>query len=331
MMKVLVTGGAGYIGSHIVRALGEKGYEVVVYDNLTYGNRWAVLYGRLIEGDLADPALLGDIFRQERFNAVIHMAALIVVNESVQDPLTYYRNNFVNSLNLFEACLQYRVHACIFSSSAAVYGIPDKVPVTEDAPLLPINPYGASKVMVEQALHDLSIASPLRYISLRYFNVAGADRLARIGQARKDATHLITVALRTALGKREILDIFGNDYPTPDGTCIRDYIHVDDLADAHILALQYLCNGGRSGIYNCGYGSGYSVQEVVGRVKQVTGVNFPVRYVDRRPGDPPALVADAAKIRKDMGWTPRSNDLNHIIRTAWEWEKKMTSTPQTHP
>ena len=330
-MKVLVTGGAGYIGSHIVRALGEKGYEVVVYDNLSFGHRWAVLYGRLIQGDLADQALLQNIFQTERFDAVIHMSAFIVVDESIRDPLKYYRNNFVNALNLFETCLRHHVHTCIFSSTAAVYGVPDSVPVTEDTPLMPINPYGASKLMVERALHDVSIASPFKYIALRYFNVAGADCLARIGQARKDATHLITVALRTALGMRECLNIFGNDYSTPDGTCIRDYIHVDDLADAHILALQYLGDGGASGIYNCGYGRGYSVQEVVNLVKQVTGVDFPVRYVSRRPGDPPALVADATKIRTELGWVPKYNDLDYIIRTAWEWEKKIASTPQMHP
>jgi UDP-glucose 4-epimerase len=330
-MKVLVTGGAGYIGSHIVRALGETGYEVVVYDNLSYGHRWAVLYGRLIQGDLADQVLLQDVFRTERFDAVIHMSAFIVVDESIRDPLKYYRNNFVNALNLFETCLQHHVHICIFSSTAAVYGIPDSVPVKEDASLLPINPYGASKLMVERALHDVSISSPFRYIALRYFNVAGADRLVRIGQARKDATHLITVALRTALGTHECLKVFGNDYSTRDGTCIRDYIHVDDLADAHILALQYLRDGGGSGVYNCGYGRGYSVQEVVSRVKQVTGIDFPVCYVGRRPGDPPALVADATKIRTELGWIPKYDDLAYIIRTAWEWEKKMASTPRMHP
>jgi UDP-glucose 4-epimerase len=324
-VKVLVTGGAGYIGSHIVRALGEKEHEVVVYDNLSYGHRWAVLYGKLTEGDLADRSLLDDVFRKERFDAVIHMSAFIVVDESIRDPLKYYRNNFVNALNLFETCLRHRVHTCIFSSTAAVYGIPENVPVTEETPLQPINPYGASKRMVEQVLHDLSISSSFRYIALRYFNVAGADRLVRIGQARKDATHLITVALRTALGTRDCLNVFGTDYSTPDGTCIRDYIHVDDLAEAHLLALEYLRDGNSSGIYNCGYGRGYSVHEVVSRVKQVTGADFPVRYVERRPGDPPELVADAAKIRKELGWIPQYDDLDYIIRTAWEWEKKLKS------
>lgn len=330
-MKVLVTGGAGYIGSHIVRALGEKGYQVVVYDNLSYGHRWAVLSGRLIEGDLADREFLDEVIAGEGFDAVIHMAAFIVVDDSIRDPLTYYRNNFANALNVFESCVRHNVRMCIFSSTAAVYGIPGTVPVAEDAPLLPINPYGASKMMVECALQDVSNAFPLRYISLRYFNVAGADRLARIGQARADATHLITVALRTALGARECLNIFGTDYATPDGTCIRDYIHVDDLADAHILALEYLRDGGGSGIYNCGYGRGYSVREVVDCVRRVTGRDFPVQYVGRRPGDPPTLIADPSKIKKHLGWVPRHDDLDYIVRTAWEWEKKMASTSRRHP
>ncbi len=330
-MKVLVTGGAGYIGSHIVRALGEKGYEVIVYDNLSYGHEWAVLFGRLIQGDLADQELLHSVFRTERFDAVIHMSAFIVVDESIREPIKYYRNNFVNALNLFEVCLQHGVHTCIFSSTAAVYGIPARVPVPEDSPLLPINPYGTSKVMVEQALYDLSRATPLRHIALRYFNVAGADRLARIGQARKDATHLITVALRTALGRQECLNIFGKDYATPDGTCIRDYVHVDDLAEAHVLALEHLMQGGNSGVYNCGYGRGYSVQEVVDHVKRVTGREFPVRYVGRRQGDPPELVADATKIRTDLGWVAKYHELDYIIETAWEWEKKMVSKLRTHP
>jgi UDP-glucose 4-epimerase len=322
-MKVLVTGGAGYIGSHIVRALGEKGSDIVVYDNLSYGHEWAVLYGRLVRGDLADKELLSSVCRKEQFDAVIHMAALIVVDESVRDPLKYYRNNFVNGLNLVEICREHQIKKCIFSSTAAVYGIPAAVPVTEDAPLLPINPYGTSKVMVENLLKDVSAVQDFRYVSLRYFNVAGADPLARIGQARADATHLITVSLRTALGKRGQLDIFGTDYPTEDGTCIRDYIHVDDLAHAHILSLDYLLSGGRSAIYNCGYGHGYSVKEVVRKVKEVTGVDFPVRYADRRPGDPPRLVADAARLKRELGWTPQHDDLGYIIRTAWEWEKKI--------
>jgi len=330
-MKVLVTGGAGYIGSHIVRSLGEKGYEVVVYDNLSYGHRWAVLYGRLIEGDLSDLTLLQKVFREEQFDAVIHMAAYIVVDESIRKPLAYYRNNFVNALNLIDACLRYHVHTFIFSSSAAVYGIPEKVPVDEEDPVMPINPYGASKMMVERALYDVSISSPFKYISLRYFNVAGADRLVRIGQAREDATHLITVALRTALGRRECLNIYGSDYQTPDGTCVRDYIHVDDLSDAHVLGLEYLRDGGGSKVYNCGYGRGYSVKEVVSLVKQITGTDFPVRHAERRPGDPPVLVADATRIRNELNWRPKFDDVRYIIKTAWEWEKKMAATPRMHP
>lgn len=325
-MKVLVTGGAGYIGSHIVKTLGEKGYEIVVYDNLSYGYEWAVLYGQLIRGDLADRAYLDSIFEKEGFDAVIHMAAFVVVDESIREPLKYYKNNFVNAINLIETCLKYKVNNFVFSSTAAVYGIPEKIPVTEDAPLLPINPYGFSKVMVEQTLKDVSLISNLRYISLRYFNVAGADPLSRIGQARKDATHLITVSLRTALGLREHLDVYGTDYPTPDGTCIRDYIHVDDLADVHILALEYLLSEQKSKIYNCGYGHGYSVKEVVKKVKEVTGIDFPVKNAERRLGDPPILIADSSKIRKELGWVPKYNNLEYIIKTAWNWEKKFNQS-----
>jgi UDP-glucose 4-epimerase len=321
-LKVLVTGGAGYIGSHIVKSLGEKGYDVIIYDNLSSGHEWAVLYGHLIKAALEDKRLLDSTFSKYSFDAVIHMSASIVVDESVKEPLKYYRNNFVNSLNLLEACERHNVPNLIFSSTAAVYGIPEKDPLAEDAPLNPINPYGASKVMVEQALKDLSLLDRVRYVSLRYFNVAGADPMVRIGQARKDATHLITLALRTALGLRSHLDIFGTDYPTPDGTCIRDYIHVDDLAEAHILSLKHLLAGGSSKIYNCGYGHGFSVKEVVDIVKKVTGVDFPVRYTGRRPGDPPSLIADSSKLRREVGWSPQYDDLEYIIRTAWEWEKK---------
>lgn len=321
-MKVLVTGGAGYIGSHIVRSLGEKGYDVVIYDNLSSGHEWAVLCGQLVKADLGDQALLDRVFDEHRFDAVIHMAAFIVVDESVRDPLKYYRNNFVNALTLLETCGRHGVSNLIFSSTAAVYGVPEKIPVTEDTPLNPINPYGASKVMVEQALRDVSFSGGMRSLSLRYFNVAGADPLARTGQAGKDATHLITVALRTALGLRSHLDIYGTDYPTPDGTCIRDYIHVDDLAEAHILGLEHLLSGGGSAVYNCGYGHGFSVREVIDTVKKVTGADFPVRHTGRRPGDPPSLIADSSKLKKELGWSPKHDDLEYIIKTAWEWEKK---------
>jgi len=326
-MKVLVTGGAGYIGSHIVKALAEKGHDILVYDNLSFGHEWAVLFGRLIKGDLADRELLDRVFQEEDVDAVIHMSALIVVDESVREPLKYYRNNFINAVNLIETCLKHKVSNLIFSSTAAVYGIPGTVPVTEVSPLNPINPYGSSKLMVEQTLKDVSVAEDFRYIALRYFNVAGADPLVRVGQARRDATHLITVSLRTALGKRRHLDIFGTDYPTQDGTCIRDYIHVDDLADAHTLALEYLSREGKSKIYNCGYGHGYSVKEVVDKVKEVTNVDFPVRYADRRPGDPPSLIADSTRLKKELGWAPKFDDLGYIIKTAWEWEKRLHADP----
>jgi UDP-glucose 4-epimerase len=326
IMKILVTGGAGYIGSHMVRTLGDQGHDVVVYDNLSTGHRESVLHGRLVVADLADTGALDALMEAENFEAVIHFAAHIVVEESVKDPIKYYRNNFVNALNLIEKCVKHGVDKFIFSSTAAVYGIPEKIPVTETAPLSPINPYGSSKMMVEHALRDISRSSDLRYVSLRYFNVAGADPLSRIGQKYQNATHLITLSLKTALGLRDSLKIFGTDYDTPDGTCIRDYIHVDDLIDAHVLALDYLNAGGASRVFNCGYGRGYSVKEVVDKVKQVTGIDFTTQETGRRDGDPPALVADSSLIRKELGWAPSRDDLEFIIRTAWEWERKLNST-----
>jgi UDP-glucose 4-epimerase len=325
-VKILVTGGAGYIGSHMVRTLGEKGeHEIIVFDNLSTGNRDSVLFGRLVVGDLADMQALDELFQREQFDAVIHFAAHIVVDESVREPLRYYRNNFSNALNLIGICLKYRVNRFIFSSTAAVYGIPEKVPVSEQADLLPINPYGTSKMMVEQALRDISLSSDLRYVALRYFNVAGADSASRIGQRYREATHLITVSLRTALGIREQLNVFGTDYDTPDGTCIRDYIHVDDLVEAHLLALGYLSAGNQSRVFNCGYGHGFSVREVVKKVKEVTGIDFRVNETARRAGDPPSLIADSSRIRNELSWRPAFDDLGYIIRTAWEWEKKLHS------
>lgn len=322
MTKILVTGGAGYIGSHVIKALGEKGYEVITYDNLSTGHRWAVLFGELEVGDILDSKKLKEVFEKHKPNAVMHFAAHIVVPESVKQPLKYYTNNVSGTINLLNVMQEFGVDKFIFSSTAAVYGIPEKIPVSETAPLKPINPYGYGKMVVEQILKDLSRAKGFNYISLRYFNVAGADFEARIGEGKEDATHLITMCVRTALGIRDVLNIYGTDYPTHDGTGIRDYIHVDDLAEAHILALEYLLNGGTSEVFNCGYSRGFSVKEVVKAAKKVTGVDFPVEYTDRRPGDPPALVADASKIKEKLNWLPKYNDLEYIIKTAWEWEKK---------
>lgn len=320
-MKILVTGGAGYIGSHVVKALGEAGYELLIYDNLSTGHDWAILYGRLVQGDLADMALIAETLKTFKPVAVMHFAASIQVEESVRKPLAYYRNNVANTLNLLEAMGETGVRHFIYSSTAAVYGIPGQIPVDEQAPLVPINPYGASKVMIEQVLKDLAGATDFRYTALRYFNVAGADPQARIGQAYREATHLITRALKAAKGEYRKLAIYGTDYPTPDGTCVRDYIHVDDLAFAHLRALDRLVATGETLVMNCGYGHGYSVREVATTVRKVTGVDFIIEETGRRAGDPPALVADSGLLRRLTGWTPRYDDLEFIIKTAWAWEK----------
>ncbi len=323
-IRVLVTGGAGYIGSHVVKALGQRGYSVLTIDNLSHGHKESVVYGELIILDLSDRESLDKIFHTFRPHAVMHFAAYIVVPESVKDPLKYYKNNFCNTLNLLDVCLKHKVKNFIFSSSAAVYGIPEKSPVSENAILAPINPYGRSKAMVENVLFDLAQAEDFKYISLRYFNVAGADSTGQLGQKRANATHLITLAVKTALGKRPYLEIYGTDYPTKDGTCIRDYIHVEDIAFAHLLALEYLIEKGQSDVFNCGYGHGYSVREVVEATKKVSGVDFKVIETHRREGDPPELVADTKKIKELMGWIPKYDDLNYIIKTALEWERKLS-------
>jgi UDP-glucose 4-epimerase len=322
-MNIFITGGAGYIGSHTVKVLGSQGHRIMVLDNLSTGHDWAVLYGEFVKGDLCDRKLLADIFQSFKPEAVIHFAASIEVEESVRDPLKYYQNNVGNSLHLLEAMTQANTRNFIYSSSAAVYGIPVRMPVDESAVLKPINPYGATKAVIEGVLRDLSDAKDFRYIALRYFNVAGADPESRIGQAYKRPTHLITRALKTAGGVYEKLVIYGADYATPDGTCIRDYIHVDDLAQSHARALSYLMETKKSDIMNCGYGHGSSVKEVVTIVKEVTGIDFPVEETHRRAGDPPELVADSSRLKKCTGWEPRYDDLPFIIQTAWDWEKKL--------
>jgi len=326
-MRVLVTGGAGYIGSHVALQLGEAGHDVVVYDNLSAGHRWAVLAGELVEGDVADAPALARLFERHRFDAVVHFAAHLDVAESVADPLKYYGNNTRNTLGLLQACARAGVDRFVFSSTAAVYGIPSSSPIAESEPLNPINAYGASKMMSERMLMDLAASSPLRYVVLRYFNACGAESQGRIGEAHHPETHLIPLILRAALGKRPSITIYGTDYPTADGTCVRDYIHVEDLAHAHVEALRYLGEGGASKVLNCGYGHGYSVQQVIDTVKAVSGLDFPVEIGDRRPGDPPELVADISRISELFGWQPRFDDLEVIVAHALQWEKNQIKEP----
>ena len=325
-MTILVTGGAGYIGSHMVHQLCDAGEDVVVLDNLSTGFRWALPENvPLFEGDTGNEAVLADLFSRHDIEAIVHFAASIVVPDSVADPLGYYRNNTSNARTLMEAAVRAGVKHFIFSSTAATYGMVGLEPVREDAPLNPISPYGASKMMAEMMLRDTSIAHPMRHVILRYFNVAGADPRGRVGQSSANSTHLIKVACQTSLGLRPGISVFGTDYPTPDGTCIRDYIHVMDLIAAHVAALGYLRNGGESGTFNCGYGKGYSVLEVLGAVKQVSGVDFRVEYAPRRAGDPAAIVAAADRIRADLNWTPQFDDLNTIVAHALGWERKLSN------
>ena len=323
-MTVLVTGGAGYIGSHMVLALIGAGERVVVLDDLSTGFREAVHpKAGLVIGDVADEKLVGSLIREHKIDAVIHFAAKIVVPDSVTDPLGYYLANTVKTRALLAAVVASGVRHLVFSSTAAVYGNPAENPVGEDAKLSPMSPYGNSKLISEWMLRDVANAYDFHYVALRYFNVAGADPEGRTGQSTKGATHLIKVACETASGKRNRMSVFGTDYPTPDGTCIRDYIHVSDLVAAHLDALRYLRAGGESLVLNCGYGRGFSVLEVIDTVKRVSGKDFPVEIVGRRPGDPAAIIARADNIRQKLGWQPQYDDLAMIVSHALAWEDKL--------
>ncbi len=318
-MRVLVTGGAGYIGSHTAKALARAGYEPVVLDNLSEGHRWAVQWGPLVEGDLGDRNLLLETLAAYQVKAAIHFAAHAYVGESVRNPRKYFRNNVANTLCLLETLLDCGVRHIVFSSTCATYGIPKEVPITEDQVQLPVNPYGESKRFVERALEWLGKADGLKWAALRYFNAAGADEEGQLGEDHDPETHLIPLAIQCALGRRSHLEVYGTDYPTPDGTAVRDYIHVSDLADAHVLALRHLLKGGENVALNLGTGKGHSVREVVTAAERISGAKVDVRETDRRPGDPPMLVADARKAGRVLGWSPRLSRLDQIIKTAWQW------------
>ncbi len=322
--KILITGGAGYIGSHVVAFLGEQDFDLTIYDNLSTGLRDSVLFGKFIHGDLADLDKLEATIVENKIDSVIHFAGSIIVPESVIDPLKYYDNNTKNSLSLIKLCIKHNISNFIFSSTAAVYGVGNGGGLTENSQLGPINPYGRSKLITEWMLEDVARAHPsFNYVALRYFNVAGADLQNRIGQCSPNATHLIKVALQVALGKRDHLDIFGTDYNTPDGTCIRDYIHVTDLAAAHFEALRFLTSHKTSQIFNCGYGSGFSVKQVIDCIKKITGVNFKVNEIGRRDGDAGLLISIPDKIKKMTQWNPKYADLELIVKSAYQWEQKL--------
>ncbi len=320
MLKVLITGGAGYIGSHVVKALGEKGYDLLIVDNLSNGHREAVLYGKLAIGDIGDKEFIKKVVSEFAPDVVMHFSAFIEVGISVKEPLSFYKNNVIGTLNLLEVLIENKIDKFIFSSTAAVYGIPDNIPIPEEHRINPINPYGKTKAVIEKALEDFSRAYNFKYVSLRYFNASGADPSGKIGESHTPETHLIPLVLQTAKGEKETIRIYGTDYPTEDGTCIRDYIHVNDLADAHILAMEYLVKGGESDVFNCGYGYGYSVREVIETAKKITGKNFKVIEYKRREGDPPILVADSKKLKEKLNWKPKYDNLETIIKTAWNWE-----------
>ena len=322
-MQILVTGGAGYIGSHAVRLFLERGHEVCVYDNLSFGHRAAVPADRLIVGELSETHRLDQVLLERRIDAVVHFAAWTFVGESVQHPAKYWQNNVVNTLTLMECLRRHKVARFVFSSTAATFGTPDEMPITEATPQKPINPYGASKLTVERILADYSQAYNWGFAALRYFNASGASADGSIGEDHSPETHLIPLVIQAAMGQRPHIEIFGSDYPTPDGTCVRDYIHVDDLASAHLLALEKL-EPGVSMHFNLGIGRGYSVREVIAAVEAVTGKKVPVKEGPRRAGDPPVLVASSEKIQKELGWKPRYTDIKSIVETAWNWHR-------THP
>ncbi|MGI0485781.1 UDP-glucose 4-epimerase GalE [Pantanalinema rosaneae CENA516] len=322
---VLVTGGAGYIGSHAVLALQQAGYPVVVLDNLVYGHRdiaEQALKVELIVGDTNDRALLDSLFASRAIGAVMHFAAYAYVGESVSQPDKYYRNNVVGTLTLLEAMVAAKIKKFVFSSTCATYGVPNQVPIPEDHPQNPINPYGATKLMVERILADFDPAYDFKSVCFRYFNAAGADPEGRLGEDHNPETHLIPLVLLTALGKRDSVSIYGTDYPTPDGTCIRDYVHVSDLAAAHVMGLEYLLQGGNSDRFNLGNGNGFSVKQVIEAARRVTGREIVALEHDRRPGDPPALVGSGDKASKILGWKPQFSDIDTILKHAWDWHQK---------
>jgi UDP-glucose 4-epimerase len=321
--SILVTGGAGYIGSHVVKLLGERGENIIILDDLSTGFEHSILYGKFIQGNTGDKKLVDRILQQHNIDSVLHFAAHTIVPESVENPLKYYENNTCCTRNLLECCSKAGIENIIFSSTAAVYGELETGFASEETPTAPINPYGSSKLMSEQMIRDLSKATELNHVILRYFNVAGSDPDGKIGQSTKNATLLIKVAAEVAVGKREKLFVFGTDYPTPDGTGIRDYIHVSDLAEAHINALDYLRNNGESTTLNCGYGHGFSVKEVINAINEEHGVPICVEEKPRRAGDPPELISVAEKIRQTIGWQPQYDDLNLIVKTSLAWEKKL--------
>ena len=318
---ILVVGGAGYIGSHMVKMLGQQGHEVVTFDNLSKGYRDAVVSGEFVEGDLADTQRLDNLFASIRFDGVMHFASFIEVGESVKEPAKYYQNNVSNTQNLLDTMVRHGVNHFIFSSTAAIFGEPEYSPIDESHPQQPINPYGRSKLMVEQILEDYDTAYGLKSVALRYFNAAGADPDGELGERHNPETHLIPLVLQAASGRRDSISVFGDDYDTPDGTCVRDYIHINDLCDAHILALNKLQKTGVSTRYNLGNGQGFSIKQVIDTAVDVTGKEFDVVYADRRAGDPAVLVADSSMARQELSWEPWFADLERIIETAWSWEQ----------